>query len=89
MPDDRQDLIVDYLRELGARLRTRDADLVLAETEDHLRESVAAGLAIGMTEREAQEGPGSRPPSPCEPAATCVSPLAESWLLAESQPLAG
>jgi hypothetical protein len=28
---------------------------VLAEAEDHLRESVAAGLAIGMTEREAQD----------------------------------
>jgi hypothetical protein len=55
MPDDRQDLIADYLRELGTRLRTPDADLVLAETEDHLRESVAAGLAVGMTAREAQE----------------------------------
>jgi hypothetical protein len=50
-----RDLIADYLRELGTRLRTPDADLVLAEAEDHLRESVAAGLAIGMTEREAQE----------------------------------
>jgi hypothetical protein len=55
MRDDGQDLIADYLRELGTRLRTPDADLVLAETEDHLRESVAAGLAVGMTEREAQE----------------------------------
>jgi hypothetical protein len=55
MPDDRQDLIADYLIELRMRLRTPDTDLVLAEAEDHLRESVAAGLAIGMTERDAQE----------------------------------
>jgi len=37
------------------RLRGPVAELVLAEAEDHLRESVAAGLAIGMSEREAQE----------------------------------
>jgi len=49
------DLLARYLDELRAKLRTPDADLVLAEAEDHLRESVAAGLAIGMTEREAQE----------------------------------
>ena len=49
------DLVARYLDELRAKLRTPDADLVLAEAEDHLRESVAAGLAIGMTEREAQE----------------------------------
>ena len=55
MPDDRQDLIADYLIELRMRLRTPDTDLVLAEAEDHLRESVAAGLSIGMTERDAQE----------------------------------
>lgn len=55
MRDDRQDLIADYLRELRARLRTPDADLVLAEAEDHLRESAAAGRAVGMTERAAQE----------------------------------
>jgi HAAS domain-containing protein len=44
-----------YLDQLRSRLRTRDAELVLAEAEDHLRESVAAGLAIGMSERAAQE----------------------------------
>jgi hypothetical protein len=55
MRDDRQDLIEVYLGELRAKLRTPDAELILAEAEDHLRESVAAGLAIGMSEREAQE----------------------------------
>jgi hypothetical protein len=50
-----EDLIARYLSELRTSLRTRDADLVLAEAEDHLRESVAAGLAMGMTEVEAQE----------------------------------
>lgn len=50
-----EDLIAGYLTDLRTRLRARDADLVLAEAEDHLRESAAAGLAIGMTEREAQE----------------------------------
>jgi hypothetical protein len=49
------DPVTRYLDELRAKLRTPDADLVLAEAEDHLRESVAAGLAIGMSEREAQE----------------------------------
>jgi len=49
------DLVARYLDELRAKLRTPDADLVLAEAEDHLRESVAAGLAIGMSEREAQQ----------------------------------
>jgi hypothetical protein len=49
------DLIQSYLSDLRARLRTRDAALVLAEAEDHLRESAAAGLAVGMSEREAQQ----------------------------------
>jgi len=51
------DLIAGYLAELRATLRTspeRTAE-ILAEAEDHLRESVAAGIAIGMTQREAQE----------------------------------
>lgn len=52
---DRTDLVEAYLDELRARLRTPGAELVLAEAEDHLRESIAAGLAIGMSEREAQE----------------------------------
>ncbi|HMD91912.1 MAG TPA: hypothetical protein VKG80_04650 [Trebonia sp.] len=55
MRADRPDLIEAYLGELRAKLRAPDAELVLAEAEDHLRESVAAGLAIGMSEREAQE----------------------------------
>lgn len=50
-----EDPIGEYLTQLRAKLRTRDAALVLAEAEDHLRESVAAGLAVGMSEREAQE----------------------------------
>jgi hypothetical protein len=51
------DLTARYLAELSASLRTppeRTAEIV-AEAQDHLRESVAAGLAIGMTAREAQE----------------------------------
>jgi hypothetical protein len=55
MRDDHADLVAAYLAELGSRLRTPDADLVIAEAEDHLRESVAAGIAIGMSELEAQE----------------------------------
>ena len=55
MQAEQRDLVAAYLNELRVKLRTRDADLVLAEAEDHLRESVAAGLAIGMSEREAQE----------------------------------
>jgi hypothetical protein len=52
-----EDLIERYLGELRGRLRTspdRTAE-ILAEAVDHLRESAAAGLAIGMTEQEAQE----------------------------------
>lgn len=55
MRDGQPDLVAEYLDELRARLRTPDAALVLAEAEDHLRESVAAGLAIGMSELEAEE----------------------------------
>ena len=46
--------VEQYLSALRARLRVRDAGLVLAEAEDHLREDVAAGLAAGLTELEAQ-----------------------------------
>jgi amino acid transporter len=49
--------IEEYLRELRASLRT-PADLtsrILAEAEDHLKDSVAAGLAAGLTETEAAE----------------------------------
>lgn len=55
MRDDHADLVAGYLGELRSRLRTPDADLVIAEAEDHLRESVAAGIAIGMSELEAQQ----------------------------------
>jgi hypothetical protein len=50
-----EDLIAQYLAELRAKLRTADADEILAEAEDHLRESAAAGMAIGMSDREAEE----------------------------------
>jgi len=51
------DLIAGYLEELcaGLRVPAAEAELIAAEAEDHLRETAAAGLAIGMTEREAQE----------------------------------
>jgi hypothetical protein len=52
-----EDFIARYLAELRARLRTppeRAAD-ILAEAEDHLRESMAAGEAAGMSEQEAQQ----------------------------------
>jgi hypothetical protein len=51
------DLIGEYLDRLRAGLRVApdEAELILAEAEDHLRETAAAGLAVGMTEREAQE----------------------------------
>jgi hypothetical protein len=49
--------VEEYLRLLRASLRTRPAETsrILAEAEDHLRESVAAGLAAGMTGTEAAE----------------------------------
>ena len=49
--------VEEYLRQLRASLRTRPAETsrILAEAEDHLRESVAAGLAAGLTEAEAAE----------------------------------
>jgi hypothetical protein len=60
-----RDPIGEYLDQLRAGLRTglraglytgpREAELIVAEAEDHLRETAAAGLAIGMTERDAQE----------------------------------
>jgi hypothetical protein len=51
------DLIGEYLNQLRAGLRVApgEAELIVAEAEDHLRETAAAALAIGMTEREAQE----------------------------------
>jgi hypothetical protein len=52
-----RDPIGEYLAALRASLRVRpgEAELIVAEAEDHLRETAAAGLAAGMTEREAQE----------------------------------
>jgi hypothetical protein len=52
-----EDLIERYLAELRGRLRTSPEAVaeILAEAVDHLRESEAAGLAIGMTNQEAQE----------------------------------
>jgi hypothetical protein len=49
--------VEEYLRQLRASLRTRPEETgrILAEAEDHLRESVAAGLAAGLTETEAAE----------------------------------
>jgi hypothetical protein len=49
--------IEEYLRELAASLPTRppETSRILAEAEDHLRESMAAGLAAGLTETEAAE----------------------------------
>jgi hypothetical protein len=51
------DLIAGYLAELGAGLGmpAAEAELILAEAEDHLRETAATGLAVGMTELEAQK----------------------------------
>jgi hypothetical protein len=51
------DLIAGYLEELcaGLRVPAAEAELIVAEAEDHLRETAVAGLAIGMTELEAQE----------------------------------
>jgi hypothetical protein len=51
------DLITGYLVRMRAGLRVppAEAELIVAEAEDHLRETAAAGREVGMTEREAQE----------------------------------
>jgi hypothetical protein len=51
-----RDLIEEYLDELRASLELgpEEAGLVVAEAEDHLRETTSCGLAAGMTEYEAQ-----------------------------------
>jgi hypothetical protein len=49
------DLIQQYLTRLRASLPAREADQILAEAEDHLRETVRAALAAGLTEGEAQD----------------------------------
>jgi hypothetical protein len=52
-----RDLIEEYLNEFRASLQLapEQAGLVVAEAEDHLRETAACGLAAGMTEYEAQQ----------------------------------
>jgi membrane protease YdiL (CAAX protease family) len=49
--------IESYLRELRENLGTppEETSRILAEAEDHLAESVAAGLAAGLTQTEAAE----------------------------------
>ena len=49
------DLITGYLAELRAGLwvPAAEAELIVAEAEDHLRETAAVGMEIGMTELEA------------------------------------
>ena len=51
------DLIAGYLDQMRAGLRVpvAEAELILAEAEDHLCETAAAGREVGMAEREAQE----------------------------------
>lgn len=49
------DPIQRYLTLLRAGLPARDTERILTEAEDHLRETVAAGIAVGLTEAEAQE----------------------------------
>jgi hypothetical protein len=50
-----EDLIRQYLTRLRKSLPARDAEMIVAEAEDHLHETVLAGLAAGLTEIEAQE----------------------------------
>jgi len=52
-----RDPIAGYLAELRAGLRSpaAEAELIVAEAEDHLRETAAAGMAAGMTELEAHQ----------------------------------
>ena len=51
------DLIAGYLAEMRAGLwvPAAEAELIVAEAEDHLRETAAMGMAIGMTELEAHQ----------------------------------
>jgi hypothetical protein len=51
------DLIAGYLAELRAGLwvPADEAELIVAEAEDHLRETAAVGLEVGMTELEAHQ----------------------------------
>jgi hypothetical protein len=51
------DLIAGYLAELRAGLWVpeAEAELIVAEAEDHLRETASVGMEIGMTELEAHQ----------------------------------
>jgi hypothetical protein len=51
------DLVAGYLAELRAGLRVPagEAELIVAEAADHLRETAAAAMAAGMTGPEAQQ----------------------------------
>jgi hypothetical protein len=51
------DLISGYLAELRAGLwvPAAEAELIVAEAEDHLRETASVGMEIGMTELEAHQ----------------------------------
>jgi hypothetical protein len=51
------DLIAGYLAELRAGLwvPADEAELIVAEAEDHLRETAAVGMEIGMTELQAHQ----------------------------------
>jgi hypothetical protein len=51
-----RDLVEEYLSDLrlSLELAPDEAELVVTEAEDHLRETAACGLAAGMTEHEAQ-----------------------------------
>jgi hypothetical protein len=50
-----RDLVRQYLDQLRLSLRIPEVGRILVEAEDHLREAVAAGMAAGLTEREAQQ----------------------------------
>jgi hypothetical protein len=50
-----RDPIQQYLDQLRLSLRIPEVGRILVEAEDHLREAAAAGMAAGLTEREAQE----------------------------------
>jgi hypothetical protein len=48
------DLIRQYLDQLRLSLRIPEVGRILVETEDHLRDAAAAGVAAGLPEAEAQ-----------------------------------
>jgi hypothetical protein len=50
-----RDPIQQYLDQLRLSLRIPEVGRILVEAEDHLRAATAAGMAEGLTEREAQQ----------------------------------